>query len=521
MNKSKNFRANLILCGVIFCGFAALVYLAPYTHDDWAWGSQVGIDRLASNFDSYNGRYLGNYMVLLLTRSKILQVFVISASATLFCLLPSLFVGKQSILYVLVSLVLLLLMPKEIFTQTVVWTSGYSNYMPPIILSVIYFILIRNIFGKEKPVYSAPTSISVATLGICGCLFMEHVTLFNLAISFLVLIFVFIKYRRVYFPHLAFAAGCIAGSVIMFSNSSYGLIANANDAQGGYRSTALSGSFTETLKENIQIIGEQLFIKNIMIWILISCMLLFLSVSFMKSSATQKKKNIALGTFFVNVFCLFIIYAKHKYEYWFMFLQSDRSDIFTLLLFTLVMVIYCLSVLGIIVLCVSSKEVLMKMFLVLISIVIVTAPLAVVSPVSPRCFFPQYFLLTIFCILLLNYLIRIFKIKHSVYKTSVVSLAAIAASIFVFMLNIYSTVYTYENKRHEYIQKQIANAEETIKVCELPNTTYIYIGTPYEKMWQDRFKMFYGYDTDMQIEILNHKKFDEWAKEYDKKEEVK
>ncbi len=70
MVKNKSFKTNIILCSLIFCACAVLIYLAPYTHDDWAWGSQIGIDRFESNFVDYNGRYFGNYMVLLLTTEK-------------------------------------------------------------------------------------------------------------------------------------------------------------------------------------------------------------------------------------------------------------------------------------------------------------------------------------------------------------------------------------------------------------------------------------------------------------------
>lgn len=71
-------RKLLILYGLIFIGFAALIYLVPYSHDDWAWGCEVGLERLRTNFEAYNGRYMGNYMILLLTRSELLRVLVIA-----------------------------------------------------------------------------------------------------------------------------------------------------------------------------------------------------------------------------------------------------------------------------------------------------------------------------------------------------------------------------------------------------------------------------------------------------------
>ena len=53
--------------GICFVLISALCWLFPYTGDDWAWGSQIGIDRLNSWFANYNGRYLGNIFVNIFT----------------------------------------------------------------------------------------------------------------------------------------------------------------------------------------------------------------------------------------------------------------------------------------------------------------------------------------------------------------------------------------------------------------------------------------------------------------------
>lgn len=40
----------------------------PAMADDWAWGSKLGTDRLQTWFSGYNGRYMGNVVVILMTR---------------------------------------------------------------------------------------------------------------------------------------------------------------------------------------------------------------------------------------------------------------------------------------------------------------------------------------------------------------------------------------------------------------------------------------------------------------------
>ena len=50
--KSKPLRLLTVLLSV--AAVAAMLWCAPYFKDDWAWGSQVGLDRLQSHFTGYN-----------------------------------------------------------------------------------------------------------------------------------------------------------------------------------------------------------------------------------------------------------------------------------------------------------------------------------------------------------------------------------------------------------------------------------------------------------------------------------
>jgi len=64
MKENNKIWLRYIIC---FGLIAILCYLFPYTGDDWAWGSKIGIDRLNNWFENYNGRYVGNLIVLAMT----------------------------------------------------------------------------------------------------------------------------------------------------------------------------------------------------------------------------------------------------------------------------------------------------------------------------------------------------------------------------------------------------------------------------------------------------------------------
>ena len=52
----------------------ALCLLLPYSGDDWTWGGQAAFTRLNSGFANYNGRYLGNLLIIPLSRFYILRL---------------------------------------------------------------------------------------------------------------------------------------------------------------------------------------------------------------------------------------------------------------------------------------------------------------------------------------------------------------------------------------------------------------------------------------------------------------
>ena len=53
--------------------------------DDLTWGSSVGLDRLSNWFAGYNGRYVGNLIVIALTRLP--TVVRAGAEVAILCLL--------------------------------------------------------------------------------------------------------------------------------------------------------------------------------------------------------------------------------------------------------------------------------------------------------------------------------------------------------------------------------------------------------------------------------------------------
>lgn len=256
--------------------FFALALLFPYTGDDWAWGSQVGLNRLSNFFDNYNGRYAGNLLVILLTRSKLLDAIFMAFCFWLSCLLCHAYNQAQKAFLLPFSVILFFIMPTGLFQQAVVWTSGFCNYVPSGLCSLAYIVVIQSIFLGSYPSVPRYFIPAFLLLGFVGSLFVENMTLFHLCLGSTVIAYSFLRLKRVHPVSVAFLAGTIAACICMFSNSAYSSIASGND---NYRTMATSlSSLLYQSGTQLQGICENLFLSNILMCCVLSGMSLTLSL---------------------------------------------------------------------------------------------------------------------------------------------------------------------------------------------------------------------------------------------------
>ena len=252
MNIKSNKKLILYIFAAAF--FALFYYFLPLSGDDWAWGSQIGLDRLASGFEGYNGRYLGNILIILITRFVFLKVLVCSA----FMLLLVFILGKifdsfnyiksSSLNFMIAfSFVFLLALPNQIsfggvqpfqiFGSTVAWLSGFTNYVVPSVLILVayYFIICTR-------VQSAPLYVLLFFIGAASCLCVEHYTLFCLLFGAGAAAYRYCFKKRLCKKSLSFFLGSAAGATLMFTNSSYRLM-QKGDVSENQRAVGFFDSF--------------------------------------------------------------------------------------------------------------------------------------------------------------------------------------------------------------------------------------------------------------------------------------
>ncbi len=509
--KSRKFLSSYtLICGCALLFFGFLAYLFPYTGDDWAWGSIMGIQRLEIFFDNYNGRYLGNFLVLAITRSKALKVVLMAISYFLSCWLCYKYSPNKKNATLLFAIFTFLLMPRPIFLQSVVWASGYANYVPSALLSVGYILIIRNITGQEIPKYPKLMFLATLIMGFCGAPFMENIALFNICLGFAVVGYCLIKFKKIYLTHISFLLGAIGGAVWMFSNTAYRSVATGEDT---YR-TAATGieKIIEQAEINIKLICDNLVIENFVICIVITVLLSLLVAKLCKTSDSKPKKYIANCLLVINIVCIFLVVCKklkavsyHTCTYSFKFFDS--------LWFTVIATgVFALTTFLITLICIRRYEK-FKILLPLYCIPVVVAPLLVVTPIGPRCFYISYLLTMVFAAGIFGYLTEDIQSGTSIMKALCGSLTVALLLQAIFYISVFIPIYKYDTKRNEFAKLQSENKEETIVVCYLPNIGYVWCSSPAKEPWPTRYKLFHELEN-VPITVVSPEKMDEYYEEY-------
>ena len=488
------------ICFALFFAFAFLAYLFPYTGDDWAWGSSIGMGRLKTFFAGYNGRYVGNLIVLLLTRSKLLDAVVMAASFAMICFLSYAYSENPSKASPLMAAFLVFLMPKEMWAQIFPWTAGFTNYVLSALISVAYLVYAREITGKQlsdcKDTWGRSAWLFLT--GFCGALFVESVTVFHICLSAAVIAYMFLMFRKYRRGHVGFLLGSVAGALAMFTNSTYDRIATGEDYYRhmpvGLRDTVY---FALGQARNIL---DFILSENLWFCVVVTVLLLILMWK------NRKKWALLPAAFHIGSFLVLwredavVAAIMDKFVF---------SKLITNVIPLIPPVLYVFSIL-IMVLCFVEKGRRFRMLLPFYCAVVSLAPLLVVHPVGWRCVFIGYFFMIVFTVDLFGYVCRQ-NISQEKWLIRTLGLAVIAQ--FVLYGTIFYPIHHYDTLRLEYIRKQTEEGKKTVLMCDLPNRVYLYDSLPDNDTLAERYQLFYGLDTDLKFEFIPYEELEILARE--------
>lgn len=476
-------KRKWIYYGILFIALFLLCYLFPYSHDDWAWGSTFGVERLETSFQGYNGRWAGNLAVLALTRSNLLKTFTMSLTCTflIFCINEFASHSKKFCL----PIFLFLATPLLIFREAIVWTSGFCNYALSLVPVFLFLYLNKDLF-ETKGEDTWFRRFLFPLLSFLSVLFVEHLTLYVLVLGFSSIIYGFIKTRKINWSFVLYLIGGILGTIIMFSNSAYANILKGSDT---YRTIGFASFFSSSIISYFDTIYKFFIAHNyILNFILSGSILILIYRSFMKKKEytwLYYILSIILVCFpFYNLFCSFSgIEPFLKYT---KYINGIFSGFYYISI--------CFSTFFI-----KNRIERNKILFSLLSILVLTAPLFVVTPIGGRCFFPMY----IFWIYItLQFYLNAVERESEFLKVLFLS----CICLFYLLLGcVYGYIYRVDRKRIHFINQH--SKEEKLVLPRLPYSKYLWLGDPANKEFEGRFRSFYQIDSKTSLQFVPYQ---EW-----------
>ena len=451
-NKIKNFYNNNKKLVLIFISMFIFSLLFPYSGDDLQWSiTDLSLETI-KNFskDIYlNGRYLGNIFAILLTKNKIIRGLIISTTITLIIKI----IKNQEKASISVIILLLLLIPKEIFKQSIVWSSGFTNYAISTLFLLLSIIYMQKLFNQKFNIkYIIPSLI----LSICSGLFIENLTIFLILFIILLNAIYFIKNKKINYNYVVYLIGSIIGGLIMFMHPTYLGILKGTD---GYRNIAQSTGIIEKVFHNLNhTILPYSINRPIVIFIIITLLIIIYIV----------KNNIKTSKTIKTLLSYNILYLTY------ISLNTINLDWEPLLNLTKIFylissIIFIINFIIIINLIFkkSSKNAIYMCF-VIIGLLL---PLFVVSPLGARNFFMIYILEIIL-------LLEILKISNFKVNKEIKNICNLIIIVLVgYYLSIYGYINIIEHRRDVYILEKVKsnNNNNIIYVPKLPYNDYVWV----------------------------------------------
>lgn len=478
-----------------------LCLLFPYMGDDWAWGSQIGLDRLASWFEGYNGRYVGNLIVLVLTRSNLIKSIVMAFFLTgLLSCVHRIAKGDYTRLLCILCLVFL---PIGISREAIVWTSGFSNYVVSACTTLIYIQYIYWVFDSRKSVDPKNLrqhpfhGILLAALGIVNTLIVEHITVYNLILALFVIGYVLYRFRKVLVQQVCYLAGTVAGTIYMFSNSAYARVMAGEDYYRAVESS-IRGLFYSAWSNYLSEIVPNLYKNNLFIngVMLILCIFVYCSLA-----REGKHSACCLRVLRLELKIQMTYFAYSAFSVLYLGTASKQMGLLILEgIFTLISGIFLIYFLTVIAL---HYKILERIAFLAGSILFISATLLIVMPIGPRCFFITYVLFILLLLEVWN-LPPIQTVVAARGKTLEKACRTLIVIALLFYFTVFSAIFQTDRERVAYARRMADAGEKVIEIQKLPYEGFLFNSVPAEgTQLAVRFKLFYGLPEDVFLVTVN------------------
>ncbi len=440
-------KCKFIFAFCVFAYFAIVMYVSPYLSDDLEFAAK-NFKTLKDiiNYSLYygNGRLLGNIGIHVLLKSKSLGAVICAFTITGVILLMPMVINAKHFGTYWVSLLLTIGMAPKMFSEVYAWKSGFQNYTPPIfiILLISYLIL----YAKNETLIH---SVAIFILGIITQLYVEHISLFTILLSFVLIIFSIKtkEQRRLFLSAIWGIASLVGGSLMVLIPRIFYKEVNRTT---GYRGICLGFELIKSICRN-SIYMSTYLIENDILLILITIGTLYLLI---KYDITDKDVvNKVLFCSFV-FFCVDSYVIRNSRYLWFVYLWLVIKAAFAL--FSVAVFFYCLYRIG--------RAFKTSAFLLCLAVFSIL-PLLIVYPISRRVVHISYVLL---CLMFLNCFDKLFFEEKQCVKILSTIIPTFSVILSIGVLVLFINAKEDEKMRERFIISQMQEHKTEIQVFDFP-----------------------------------------------------
>ena len=489
-DKKTNLKKFLLEKRYLFAtiiGIFMFTMLFPYSGDDLQWSiGELSIERIIgfSTNTSLNGRYLGNVIVILLAKNKIIRAFIMSL--TLAYIINTIKTKEKC--NFLTVILFLLLMPKGVFKQGIVWSSGFANYAFSIMLLFVALSLVQKLFVCNK--FDVKMVIPSILIFYLSSLVIENLTIFLFLFLVIINVIYLIKNKRVNFNLVISFIGSLLGLLTMFTHPAYSGVFSGED---GYRTISSINDIFITAKKNFnEIIFPNSISNNLILFIILTIFM----VVYVYKNYNKKKSNKSLYiSLCFHIMCLlYFIIIKYNSNWEPLLNYSEKFNfyiniLFIINLFALQFLIYRKKAYNSIMIC---------------GIIIgLVAPLFVVSPLGPRNFLMIYVLEVL--LVLDVYRISEFKLDYNKIKYLICTILFVIIGYYV---SIYGYITLVSVRRDNYIRENINSGSIENNVLYVPNIPYeeyVWVPNPSNDYYKSIYKYIFNVPDEIDLEFIDYK----------------
>lgn len=489
--KSRNTQKQLplLMFTFSFLFFAFLMWCAPYSSDDLEfaalnYGSPE--EYLTYVLQYGNGRVLGNISAILMAHSRVIcilaKAFLLASSVVM---IPAI-LNIHSVCGYLVTFVLFVMIDPSVFGEVYVWTSGFSNYFPPIWMTLVIVSALKAYPSVRSRTVRLLICAGIFLLGTAGQLFIEHSSGVNLLLALCFTVICLRKDKKNAAPCAVWLTAAIAGLAVML------LVPRIFYIQGNHTETYRSvhlGGIAELIyscaKNVVQLCGHYFGVCLLPV-----CFGAVSTVFLTRERRSEKANKVLFSLSAISVLYLLVSLFLTAADYLgkSALIQHSVDCVFTVL----PLGVWIAAAFGL------EPELRKKMLFCLAFALISIAPLLVVTPIPTRVIYQSY------VFILLAALLCFAEIQGRLGEKALGYVQSTAGAVCVLMVlvigSVFLSVHNMAEIRDRHIRQEIANGATEIVIFQLP-----YEYTTWDHLWSQKYS--YGVDDSVTFAI---EEFDEW-----------